>query len=92
MSEISISRKHGKTLADARAAAEHMASALKEEFGLSCRWNDDTLHFQRSGISGQLELDHEIVALNIQLSFLFAALKPSIEREVHKFFDENFAT
>ena len=91
MSDISISRKHGKRLAEARIAAEHMASELKEEFGLHCTWDADTLHFQRSGISGQLELDQEIVALNIQLSFLFAALKPSIEREVHKFFDENFA-
>ena len=34
MSDIIIRRKHGKKHSDARVAAEHMASELKEEFDL----------------------------------------------------------
>jgi putative polyhydroxyalkanoate system protein len=91
MSEITIRRKHGKTPADARASAEHMAAELKEEFDLKYLWDGDVLRFKRSGLAGELVLDGEEVALRIQLGFLLSALKPAIEREVHKFFDENFA-
>ena len=91
MSDIVIRRKHGKTPADARASAEHMAAELKEEFDLTCAWDGDVLRFKRSGLSGELALESEEVALRIQLGFLLSALKPTIEREVHKFFDENFA-
>ncbi|MBI4740827.1 MAG: polyhydroxyalkanoic acid system family protein [Betaproteobacteria bacterium] len=91
MSDITIRRKHGKTLADARAAAEHMASELRDEFALDTAWDGDSMHFRRPGISGELALEGEEAALRIRLSFLFSALKPAIEREVHKFFDENFS-
>lgn len=91
MSEITIRRKHGKTLAEARASAEHMASELQEEFSLNYAWDEEVMRFKRSGISGELAVDEEEVALKIQLGFLLSALKPTIEREVHKYFDENFA-
>jgi putative polyhydroxyalkanoate system protein len=94
MSDIIIRRKHGKTAADARASAEHMAAELKEEFDLTSAWEKDgehdVLRFKRSGLSGSLALEGEEVALSIQLGFLLSAIKPAIEREVHKFFDENF--
>lgn len=91
MSDIIIRRKHGKTPADARASAEHMASELKEEFDLNYAWDGDVLRFKRPGVTGDLALTGDEVALSIQLGFLLRALKPAIEREVHKFFDENFA-
>ena len=92
MSDIIIRRKHGKTHAAARAAAEHMASELKDEFDLDYAWEGEVMHFKRTGVSGQLALDNEDVVLSIRLGFFLAALKPSVEREVHKFFDENFPT
>jgi hypothetical protein len=48
------------------------------------------MSFRRPGVTGELSLDNQEVALNIRLGLLFFALKPSIEREVLKFFDENF--
>ncbi len=90
MSEISIRRQHGKTLAEARAAAEHLAAELQQEFDLNYAWTGDVLRFNRSGVSGELTLDAREVALRIHLGFLLFALKPAIEREVHRYFDENF--
>ncbi len=92
MSDIIIRRQHGKTRAEARASAEHMAAELKEEFALNSAWHGDVLHFKRPGVSGQLTLDSREVLLDIRLGFLLSALKPTIEREVHRFFDENFPT
>ncbi|MBL8422417.1 MAG: polyhydroxyalkanoic acid system family protein [Candidatus Accumulibacter phosphatis] len=92
MSDINIRRQHGKTRADARTSAEHMASELKEEFDLDYAWNGDVMRFKRPGLTGELSLDDSEVTLHIHLGFLLFALKPTIEREVHRFFDENFPT
>ena len=92
MDDIVIYRKHGKTLAEARKSAERMAAELNEEFELNCAWQGDVLYFERQGVSGKLELDDQEVGVIVNLSFLLTALKPTIEREVHRFFDENFAT
>ena len=90
MSDISIRRKHGKSHADARAAAEHMTRELQDEFDLDCAWEGEVMHFKRTGISGELTLDSEEVVLCIRLGFPLSAFRTSIEREVNKFFDENF--
>ena len=92
MSDIRIRREHGKTHTEARASAEHMASELKDEFDLDYAWDGDVMKFERPGVSGKLSVDRKEVSLDIRLGFLLFALKPSIEREVHKFFDENFPT
>ena len=47
MSDITIRRQHGKSLAEARAAAEHMAAELDDEFDLKYTWNGDRLRFKR---------------------------------------------
>jgi len=57
MSDINIRRQHGKTRADARSSAEHMASELKEEFDLDYAWNGDVMRFKRPGLAGELSLD-----------------------------------
>ena len=91
MSDICIRRRHGKTPAAARAAAEHMANELKDEFDLEFGWQGEVMHFRRPGASGEIAFDGNDVVLTLRLGFFLAALKPSIEREVHRFFDENFA-
>jgi len=90
MSDIVIRRQHGKSLAEARASAEHMAAELKEEFDLDYAWNGNAMRFKRPGVAGELSVNDQTVALNIRLGLLLFALKPAIEREIHRFFDENF--
>lgn len=94
MTEITIRRKHDKSTAATRAAAEHMAARLQEKFDVNCRWEKDGTHdalrFLRAGLSGSLLLQEQEVALSIQLGFPFSALKPVIEQKILKFLDENF--
>ncbi len=90
MSDITIRRQHGKSLAEARAAAEHMAAELDDEFDLKYTWDGDRLHFKRPNVAGELLLDNQEVALNIRLGILLFAVKPAIERAIHRYFDENF--
>jgi putative polyhydroxyalkanoate system protein len=90
MSEINISRQHGKTLQQARKAAKHLASEMEEDLDMTSTWEGDILSFQRPGVKGRMEVDANEVRIQVKLGLLFSAFKPVIEQEIHKFFDENF--
>ena len=90
MSDIEITRRHGRTLAQARKAARHLAQEMEDDLDMTSAWDGDVLSFQRSGVKGRMEVDADEVRIHIRLGLLFAAFKPTIEREIHKYFDENF--
>jgi putative polyhydroxyalkanoate system protein len=90
MSEINISRQHGKTLPQARKAARHLAKEMEADLQMSATWEGDVLRFERPGVRGKMTVDAEEVSIHVKLGLLFMAFKPMIEQEIHKFFDENF--
>ncbi len=90
MSHIHIERSHDKPHDEARRLAERVATEMSDEFGFTSRWDGDMLHFERSGVHGRLMVEPDRVEIDAKLSFLLLALKPRIEREIHKFLDENF--
>jgi putative polyhydroxyalkanoate system protein len=92
MSEISIIRKHKLTAKKARIAAEKVAADLREEFGLDYAWDEDgVLHFERTGLHGQLRLARGQVSVHVRLGFLLIPFRTALEREIHEYFDQRFA-
>ncbi|QSI75696.1 polyhydroxyalkanoic acid system family protein [Niveibacterium microcysteis] len=92
MSDIHIRRTHTLTPEQARAAAERVAADLRDKHQLDFEWQGDTLVFERSGVSGQLELDGDAVEIRMKLGFLLAMFRGAFEAEIHKFFDEEFGS
>ncbi len=90
MSDIQIRRSHSMSAKAARKAAEKIASQLDEEFDLAYEWDDNVLLFKRSGVSGELVVEKKEVHIRVRLGFLLMAIRPRIEEEIHRFFDENF--
>ena len=90
MSDIQIRRSHSMSAKAARKAAEKIASQLDEEFDLAYEWDDNVLLFKRSGVSGELVVEKKEVHIRVRLGFLLMAIRPRIEAEIHRFFDENF--
>ena len=90
MSDIQIRRSHTMSAKAARQAAEKIASQLDEEFDLAYEWDDNVLLFKRSGVSGELVVEKKEVHIRVRLGFLLMAIRPRIEAEIHRFFDENF--
>ena len=89
MSDIRIRRRHTLTARAARQAAEKIARQLDEEFELAYEWDDNVLVFKRSGVSGELVVEKKVVHIRVRLGFLLFAIKPRVEAEIHRFFDEN---
>jgi len=90
MSDILIRRSHTMTAKAARQAAEKIARQLDEEFDLAYEWDDNVLIFKRSGVSGELVVEKREVHIRVRLGFLLMAIRPRVEAEIHRFFDENF--
>ena len=90
MSEISIRRAHHLPIEEARKAAEKIAARLKKDFELDYAWERHVLHFERTGVHGELHVVKDEVRLEARLSFLLAFLKPRIEHEIDQQFDKYF--
>src|SRR5690348_363472 len=82
MPDIDLKRTHALGLKGARAAADKMAEDLRKKFGLAGDWKGNTLHFQRPGLTGALEVAESMVHITASLGFLMKAMKPSIEKAI----------
>ena len=87
---IHIQYPHSKPHDEARQLAQQVAEEMKKEFSMDYRWDGDVLHFQRSGVTGQLTVAPAEVVVEAKLGFLLSALKPRIEAEVRKFLGQHF--
>lgn len=90
MSDILIHRVHGMTLKKAKQAAEHIAAELAEEFDIDYAWEGNMLEFSRAGVKGTIAVDKKQVEIHARLGLLLSMLHSKIEREIHRFCDENF--
>jgi putative polyhydroxyalkanoate system protein len=90
MADIEVQRDHGLGLKKAKAAAQKVADEMAENFDMESEWEGNTLHFSRSGVTGELTVTKNSVQMNAKLGFLLSAFKPKIEAQIEKNFDEYF--
>lgn len=87
MARISVVKKHHLSHAKAKHVAEKMAKDLDRRFGLACTWHGDECRFERSGLTGSMQVEEDRIALDVKLGFLLSAVAPSIERAIHEELD-----
>lgn len=87
MPSIQISRRHTRSMKDARVAIEHVAEKLTQKFAVEYAWDGNTLHFERTGVNGNIALGRGKVDVNVQLGFLLSALRGPIEAEIHRYIE-----
>lgn len=90
MASIHIERQHNKPVKAAKAAVERVAEHIAERFDVEYAWEGSTLHFQRSGVDGHIEVGRNTVRVVAQLGFLLSALKGPVERAIHEYIDREF--
>ncbi len=91
MADIQIERKHGMSMAQARAAAFKWAEQAEEKFDMTCTYEEgsttDEVSFSRSGVSGTLTVTGDAFQLQAKLGFLLGAFRDKIESEIVKNLD-----
>lgn len=90
MPSIDIKRDHSRSLPDARKAVQRVADHIAEKFDVSCAWDGNTLNFKRSGVDGHIKLTAKQVHVTAELGFLLMAIRGSVEREIHRYLDDEF--
>jgi len=88
MAEIKVVRKHHVTVAQAKKIAQKTADDLAEEYDLESRWQGDTLHFSRPGVSGAMEVTEKEIRLQAKLGLVLSAFKTRLEQHIEHRFDE----
>lgn len=88
---IDITKAHSKGIQEAQAIADALANDLAERFGVEYYWEGDHLHFQRMGVSGNIEVSETEIHVSAELNFLLSYLEPAVREEVNRYLDEHFA-
>lgn len=90
MSHINVYRSHNLSPEKARAAAEEVASHLNRRFDLNYHWQENSLYFERTGVSGRMDIEEQAVRVTVRLGFLLLPLRSKFEQEIHRYMDRIF--
>ncbi len=88
MATIEIRKAYTMDSEHLKGELDDLAGKLGDHFSLECCWQSDScMDFKRSGADGQINIDNEEVAIDINLGFLLQAFKGRIEQEIQDFVD-----
>ena len=82
MSHIDIQARHNLSHNDAVAAADALCVELAEKFGFDYGWDDNTIHFERSGVNGSISVLENRIDVQAKLGFMLMMMKDPIEKEI----------
>lgn len=88
MADIKIQRSHALGMEKARALAQDWMGDAARQLGLTCNMvqgdGEDTISFERMGVTGQMKVRANAFELDTKLGMMMSAFKPLIEAEIDK--------
>jgi putative polyhydroxyalkanoate system protein len=90
MASIDIKRSHSKPLKEAKKSVERVAKHIADKFDVEYEWEDNTLNFSRSGVDGHIAVTAKEIHVSVNLSFMLMMIKSSVDKEIHRYLDEEF--
>lgn len=90
MSTIDIHAFHTLSHEEALNAADELSMDLAKKFGIDYGWDDEVIHFERPGVSGQILVKESELRIQANLGFMLMMLKGPIEQEIVRYLEEHF--
>lgn len=90
MSTIDIRARHTLSHEDALTAADELSCDLARKFSIDYGWEDEVIHFERPGVSGQIIVEETEIRIQANLGFMLMMLKRPIEQEIVSYLTEHF--
>lgn len=88
MADIKIQRSHALGMDKARALAQDWMGDAARQLGLTCNMVqgdvEDTISFERMGVTGQMKVRADAFELDTKLGMMMSAFKPLIEAEIDR--------
>lgn len=91
MPSIRIQHAHSLSPGNAKQAVSRIAERIAAEFSVHTRWENNVLHFQRTGVDGTIAVDGNQVNVQANLSFLLTPIRGKVESEIRRYLDEQLA-
>ena len=91
MAQIALSHAHAMSKADAKTAVERVGSDLEDRLDATSRWDGDTLRFERSGASGQIDVRESEVDVAIDLSWWVPVSTDRVRSEAEALLEEHLS-
>lgn len=90
MSTIDIHAFHTLSHEEALNAADELSIDLAKKFGIDYGWDDEVIHFERPGVSGQILVQETELRIQADLGFMLMMLKAPIEQEIVRYLEKHF--
>lgn len=90
MSTIDIHAFHTLSHEEALNAADELSIDLAKKFGIDYGWDDEVIHFERPGVSGQIQVQESELRIQANLGLMLMMLKTPIEQEITRYLQEHF--
>jgi len=90
MSTIDIHAYHTLSHEEALNAADELSIDLAKKFGIDYGWDDEVIHFERPGVSGQILVQETELRIQAELGFMLMMLKGPIEQEIMRYLEQHF--
>ena len=90
VSTIDIHAYHKLSHEEALNAADQLSIDLAKKFGIEYGWDDEVIHFERPGVSGQILVQDSELRIQANLGFMLMMLKGPIEQEIVRYLEEHF--
>lgn len=87
MAAIDVSRSHALGLDGARQVAADVAARLRRDYGVSTRWDGDSVHVEGRGITGRLDAAPDTVRVTARLGLAARPFRRALEREIQRELD-----
>lgn len=92
MATIDITRAHNLSIDDAKKKAEDLAKGIADKFGISWKWDGNTIRFDApsgaaKGTKGEVAVSDKDVKVAIDLPFMLKMMKGTIEQKVKEKLD-----
>ncbi|MGH6610720.1 MAG: polyhydroxyalkanoic acid system family protein [Burkholderiaceae bacterium] len=88
MSDIKLTRTHSLPIAKAKSIVQKAADELAAEYDLASDWDGDTLHFQRQGVDGRMQVTGSEIRLDVKLGFLLKAFRGRLLEHIERHLDQ----
>jgi putative polyhydroxyalkanoate system protein len=75
---------------EAQRAADELAADLAEKFEINYGWEGDHIHFERTGVNGQITVRENEIRIRARLGLMLIFLKPVIEEEITQYLENHF--
>jgi len=90
VSTIDIHAHHTLSHEEALTAADELSAELARKFAIDYGWEDEVIHFKRTGVDGQIIVSETELRIQANLGFMLMMLKGPIEQEIVSYLKEHF--